>query len=143
MWTVLETILLGIVLLYASVGVILNYFLINTIILILSFYPYTGCHPFFPCLHRTLSYRTVVTWIGFYNMLWCHHFEIISTFSWFSYTQSSSLGFTWRWFAQIFGHNGFCCCLLYVCLYRIVPGSIGDSTAGEFAWNKYEYVPTT
>lgn len=163
MWTVLETILLGIFLMYASVSETVFWIelshsqnsLLTQQFLLLFFplwiqtnertkktqYNSLGRLTFFPSINATLLTRTMVTWAWFYRLLWCYHIETLSSFNRISNAKSTPNSTPWRWFTQIFVKHDICCAVLPVRIYRIINRSNTNGWSRWFTGDANKYMP--
>lgn len=142
MWTVLEIILLGVLLMYASVS---NFFsrpppnylphrskLINSI---------AGRIALFPRIDDTMFTGAVVPRARLHRLLRFHHIEIVPSFGWVSDTESTSMGVTRCWPPEIFIDYDFWRHMLHVRVHGILTGPDTDSRARWIAGGQYEHVP--
>lgn len=139
MWTVLETILLGIVLLYASVSAPGDGHLQ---LLCVFTYSSLGCRPFLSRIHRALPSGALASGAGLHHLLRRHHTEVVPPPGGLSHPESASLGAARRGPAQVSGHHGLCRHLLHGRLYGLVVGSSRKCAAGEPQGGGHEHLPS-
>lgn len=142
MWTVLEIILLGVLLMYASVSRFFSRpppnYLPNRSILINSI---AGRIALFSRIDDTMLTRAVVPRARLHRLLRFHHIEIVPSFGWVSDTESTSMGVTRCWPLEIFIDHDFCRHMLHVRVHGILAGPDTNGRARWFAGGQHEHVP--
>lgn len=102
-----------------------------------------GCRPLLSRLYRALSAGALATWDWLHHVLRCHHTQIVSSSGGFPYTQSASLGAARCGSAQVSGHHGLCCGLLYGRIHRLLTGSAREGATGHAAHAHHEHMSST